>query len=199
MKIPHVGHSVASASGYMFAMRVLVILVLSLVTAWAEQATGRSWPIPGIQLALVVPAEWTGVRDHAGSALVLRSGLPAGKSGEGAERARGIIAVALQSVKDEGPLAFAVRCRRDLERTAAGLTLGTASDLVLGGRSWTKQPYRLQVGQFTFAQVSYATVIDGTGICITCSCSDDGFAQWQSAFDAAIASLGRSRLTIDLK
>jgi hypothetical protein len=197
--LAHVGHSVASPSSYTLPMRFAVLLLLSLVTAWAEDASARTWPIPGTQLAVIVPVEWTGVRDHAGSALVLRSGLPAGKSGEMGERARGIIAVALQQVKDEGPLAFAVRCRRDLERTAAGLTLGAAGDLVLGGRSWTKQPYRMQVGQFTFAQVSYATVIDGTGICVTCSCIDDGFASWQAAFDAAIASLGRSRLTIDLK
>lgn len=197
--LAQVAHSVAPLSDYMFSMRVAVMLLLSMVTAWAEDAGARSWSIPGTQLALIVPAEWTGVRDHAGSVLVLRSGLPVGKSGESGERARGIIAVALQPVKDEGPLAFAVRCRRDLERTAAGLTLGLAGDLVLGGRSWTKQPYRMKVGQFTFAQVSYATVIDGTGICVTCSCIDDGFVQWQAAFDAAFASLGRSRLTIDLK
>jgi len=180
-------------------MRMVVLMFVSLVAIWAEDVGTRSWPIPGTQLAMMVPSAWTGVRDHAGSVLVLRSGLPVGSNGDAAERARGIIAVALQAVKDEGPLAFAVRCRRDLERTAAGLTLGTAGDLVLGGRSWTKQPYRMQVGQFTFAQVSYATVIDGTGICVTCSCIDDGFAQWQTAFDAAIASLGRSRITIDLK
>src|SRR4029079_10845188 len=119
------------------------------------------------QLALVLPASWSVLPEHAGANLVLRGALPAGgRDAEERERARGMIAVALQGVKDEGPLAFAVRCRRDLERTAPGLQLGTAEDLVLGGRSWTRQPYRLQVGQFTFAQELYATVIDGTGICI---------------------------------
>ncbi|MBA3699559.1 MAG: hypothetical protein H0W78_12000 [Planctomycetes bacterium] len=180
-------------------MRVLLLLMLSLTAVWAEDAGTRSWPIPGTQLAVVVPTAWTAIREHAGSVLVVRSGLPAGRTGDEAERARGIIAVALQPVKDEGPLAFAVRCRLDLERTATGLQLGKAEDLVLGGRSWTKQPYRMQVGQFTFAQVLYATVIDGTGICITCSSTADGMATWQAEFDAAIASLGRSRLIIDLK
>lgn len=180
-------------------MRVAVVLLLSLIVAHAEDGGTRSWPIPGTQLALIVPTAWTALHEHAGSALVVRSGLPAGRTGEEAERARGIIAVALQRVKDEGPLAFAVRCRLDLERTATGLQLGKAEDLVLGGRSWTRQPYRMQVGQFTFAQVLHATVIDGTGICITCSCTADGMATWQDDFDAAISSLGRSRLTIDLK
>ena len=180
-------------------MRALVLSLLFALPVVAVDAEPRSWPIPATQLAITAPAAWTAVRDHAGSTLILRSGLPDGRKGDEAERARGIIAVALQNVKDEGPLAFAVRCRLDLERTATGLKLGTAEDLVLGGRSWRKQPYRMQVGQFTFAQVLYATVIDSTGICITCSSIEDGFAQWQAAFDAAIASLGRSRLTIDLK
>src|SRR5688500_7365334 len=116
-------------------MRALLLLIISLGVLRAEDGT-RSWPIPGTQLAMVVPAAWTVVRDHAGSTLVLRSGLPEGRTGDEAERARGIIAVALQNVKDEGPLAFAVRCRLDLERTATGLKLGTGDDLVLGGRSW---------------------------------------------------------------
>lgn len=180
-------------------MRVVIVLLLALIVAHAEDAGTRSWPIPGTQLALVVPTAWTALREHAGSVLVVRSGLPAGRTGAEAERSRGIIAVALQSVKDEGPLAFAVRCRLDLERTTTGLQLGKAEDLVLGGRGWTKQPYQLQVGQFTFAQVLYATVIDGTGICITCSSTVDGMVAWQADFDAAITSLGRSRLTIDLK
>lgn len=180
-------------------MRALLLLFVAVVAVPAVDAAPRSWPIPGTQLAIQVPNDWTAVRDHAGAPLVLRSGLPAGKADDAGERARGIIAVATQPVKDEGPLAFAVRCRRDLERTATGLVLGAAEDLVLGGRGWTKQPYRMQVGQFTFAQVFYATVIDGVGICITCSSVDEGFTQWQGDFDAAIASLGRSRLTIDLK
>ncbi len=180
-------------------MRIVLLLLVVMNVVLAEEATPRSWPIPRTQLALIVPADWTTLPEHAGAALVLRSALPTAKTPEEAERARAVIAVALQPVKGEGPLAFAVRCRRDLERTASGLHLGAAEDLVLGGRSWTRQPYRLQVGQFTFAQVLYATVIDGTGICITCSCIAEGFASWQATFDAAMASLGRSRLTIDLK
>jgi hypothetical protein len=176
---------------------VLLLTVLATVTA-AEQST-RSWPIAGTQLALTVPAEWTAVRNHAGSALVLRSALPAAIEAQAGERGRAIIAVVLQAVKDEGPLAFAVRCRRDLERTATGLVLGRPEDQVFGGRGWSRQPYRMQVGQFTFAQELYATVIDGTGICVTCSSDAATFDDWQAAFAAAIGSLGRSRLTIDLK
>ena len=180
-------------------MRVVIVLLLSLIVAQAEDAVTRSWPIPGTQLAMAVPAVWTAVSEHAGSAIVLRSGMPAGKSGDAAERARGIIAVAVQAVKDEQPLAFFVRCRSDLERTATGLELGTMEEKMLGGRTWRKLPYRLQVGQFTFAQVLYTTVIDGTGICITCSSTAENMATWQADFAAAIDSLGRSRLTIDLK
>ena len=179
-------------------MRVVLLSVLmTMVVAVAEDAP-RTWPITGTTLAIAVPASWSAVTDHGGAQLVLRSALPA-KADDAVRREQGIIAVAVQAVKDEGPVAFAVRCRRDLERTATGLLLSPAEDLVLGGRGWTKQAYRMQVGQFEFTQVLYATVIDGQGICITCSCITSGFARWQATFDAAINSLGRSRLSLDLK
>jgi hypothetical protein len=180
-------------------MRVLVLLLLCWIVAEAVDGEARSWPIPRTQLAIAVPGTWTAQPDHAGAVLVLRSGLPTTLTGDAAERGRGIIAIAVQPVKDEQPFAFAVRCRTDLERTATGLHLGTQEEKLLGGHKWIKQPYRMQVGQFTFAQVLYATALNGTGICVTCSSSDEAFAQWQAAFDAAIETLGRSRLTIDLK
>lgn len=178
-------------------MRVLVLILLTLTCVMAEEAT-RSWPIPGTTLAIAVPGSWTATTEHGGAALVLRSALPP-KADETTAREQGIIAVSVQPVKDEGPVAFAVRCRRDLERTAPGLQVAPSEDLVLGGHGWTKQPYRMQVGQFEFAQVLYATVINGNGICITCSCTTTGFPRWQAVFDAAITSLGRSRLSLDLK
>ncbi len=179
-------------------MRVLLLMICSLIAVWAEDAM-RSVPIPGTQLAIVVPATWITVSDQPGAVLVLRSPAPAVDAGDVAERARGIIAVALQPVKDEQPFAFFMRCRRDLERTVTGLQLDTPESIGLGGHSWTKLPYRMQVGQFTFSQVLHATVIAGTGICVTCSSSVEGMATWKGDFEAAIKSLGRSRVTIELK
>lgn len=180
-------------------MRAFVLSLMCVIAVHAVDGDARSWPIPRTQLAIIAPAAWTAQQDHAGAVLVLRSGLPTTITGDAAERGRGIIAIALQQVKDEPPFAFAVRCRTDLERTATGLKLGVQEPLELGGQQWTKQPYRMQVGQFTFAQELYATVIGGVGICVTCSSSAEAFDQWRPVFDAAITSLGRSRLTIDLK
>jgi hypothetical protein len=188
----------AHGAGNVRTMRILLLLIV-LLSAAGEEAGERTWAIPGTTLALSTPHDWVVVRDHAAAVLVLRSPPPPGMAGEAGERARGIIAVAVQPVQGEGPLAFAVRCRNDLERTATGLVLGKAENLVLGGRSWTRQPYTLQVGQFTFAQDLYATVIDDLGICITCSTIAEERARWQAAFAAASAGLGRSRLIMDLK
>lgn len=167
-------------------MRALVLSLMCVIAVAAADGDARTWPIPRTQLAIIAPATWTAQQDHAGAVLVLRSGLPTALTGDAAERGRGIIAIALQPVKDEPPFAFAVRCRTDLERTATGLQLGTQEPLELGGQKWTKQPYRMQVGQFTFAQELYATVIGGVGICVTCSSSDEAFAEWRGAFDAKI-------------
>lgn len=187
----------ARRSSTVTTMRVLLLLLISCSLVIAEEAT-RSFPIPGTTLAIALPGSWTATTDHGGAALVLRSALPP-KPDETTVREQGIIAVTVQPVKSEGPVAFAVRCRRDLERTAPGLQVTPAVDLVLGGQGWTKQPYRMQVGQFEFSQVLYTTVINDTGICITCSSTTTGFPKWQAVFDAAITSLGRSRLSLDLK
>ena len=123
--------------------------------------------------------------------------MPSDRSGDLAERERGVVSVAVQSVKNEGPLAFSVRCRRDLERTVMGLVLDKSEDLVLGGRSWTKQAYVMKVGQFSFRQELFTTVIDGHGVCLTCSSEASSFLRWQNEFSIIINSLGRSRLQLE--
>lgn len=178
-------------------MRALLLFVLSVSFLLGEDLAPKTWPIPDTQLGLTAPGNWTMHDKHAGAVLVLRSPLPADLKGDEAERARGIIAVAVQNVKDDTPKTFADRCRLDLERTASGLVLDKNQELIFGGRTWTKQSYRMQVGQFTFTQELYTNVINSVGICVTCSCTADGYRQWQAAFDAVLASLGRSRLKIE--
>ena len=178
-------------------MRALLLFLLSVNFLLGEDLAPKTWPIPNTQLGLAAPGNWTMQKDHAGAVLVLRSPLPADRKGDDAERARGIIAVAVQNVKDDTPKTFADRCRLDLERTASGLVLDKNQELIFGGRTWTKQSYRMQVGLFTFTQELYTNVINGVGICVTCSCTADGYRQWQAAFDAVLASLGRSRLKIE--
>ena len=178
-------------------MRVLLLFVLSINFLLGEDLPLRTWPIPNTSLGLTAPGNWTTHQDHAGAVLVLRSPLPADLKGDEAERARGIIAVAVQNVKDDTPKTFADRCRLDLERTASGLHLDKNQEFIYGGRTWTKQPYRMQVGQFTFTQELYTNVINGVGICVTCSSTAESYRQWQAAFDAVLSSLGRSRLKIE--
>jgi hypothetical protein len=179
-------------------MRVLLLIWCSWSLMLAQEEATRLWSLPGSTLSIALPISWTGVADHAGAELVVRSALPA-NADETMARERGIIAVAVQSLTDEGPMAFTSRCRRDLERTVPGLQLSPAVNVVLGGQEWVKHPYRMQVGQYEFSQVLYTTVIKNTGICLTCSSTAAGFPKWQTVFDAAIASLGRSRLSLDLK
>jgi hypothetical protein len=69
--------------------------------------------------------------------------------------------------------------------------------LVLGGLKLKNKNYRMQVGQFTFTQELYTNVINGVGICVTCSSTAESYRQWQTAFDDVLASLGRSRLKIE--
>ena len=178
-------------------MRALLLFVISVSFLLGEDLAPKTWPIPNTQLGLAAPGNWTMHEKHAGAILVLRSPLPAELKGDEAERARGIIAVAVQNVKDDTPKTFADRCRLDLERTASGLHFEKNQELVLGGRTWTKQLYRMQVGQFTFTQELYTNVINGVGICVTCSSTVESYRQWQTAFDDVLTSLGRSRLKIE--
>lgn len=178
------------------AVMVVTVLLISKPTLCAADAPSLN-PIPPTQLALEVPSTWTVEKNQAGTVLIARSFLPIGFSGDAAERARGVVSVVVQSVNNEGPLAFAVRCRRDLERTIMGLVLDKSEEIELGSRKWVKQPYKMHVGQFTFQQVLYATVIDGQAVCITCSSESTNFTQWDSAFSEMLKSLARSRLQID--
>ncbi len=158
-----------------------------------------SFALSPTPLALSTPTTWTAERNQVGTTIIVRSALPSDRSGDAAERERGVVSVAVQSVKNEGPLAFSVRCRRDLERTVMGFVLEKSEDFVLGGRSWTKQPYVMQVGQFTFRQELFTTVVDGHGICVTCSSESSSFLRWKNDFAIIINSLGRSRLQLETR
>jgi hypothetical protein len=174
------------------------VLLLLFVVGSAFGADGTvSFPIAPTPLAISTPTTWTAERNQVGTVLIVRSPVPSDRSGDQAERERGVVSVAVQTVKNEGPLAFSVRCRRDLERTVMGLVLEKSEDLVLGGRSWTKQAYTMQVGQFTFRQELFTTVIDGQGVCLTCSSEALSFSRWQNEFAIITNSLGRSRLQLD--
>jgi hypothetical protein len=159
--------------------------------------------IPHTSLVIHVPAQWQVDKTVKGALFVLRSPMPATLVGDAGERARGSVAVVTQSVtqpgqngQSEGPIAFAVRCRCDLERTATGLVLDSARERKFAGQTWTEQPYRMQVGQFIFRQIMLTAVINGQGICLTLSSEDAHFAQHTAAFEAIIASLSRSSLRI---
>ena len=116
---------------------------------------------------------------------------------EQAERERGTLAVTVQPLTvPETTAVFAAHCRTDLERFATGLVIEEQADTVIGARTWVRLRYQLEVGQFTFKQELLATVIDGQGICVTCSCVASAFAQWRADFDALTAGLGHSSIEI---
>jgi hypothetical protein len=179
---------------HFFALSLLFIVV----TISGADAT-TLFQITPTPLAISVPTSWTAERNQAGTLLIVRSPFPTDRAGDIAERERGVVSVVVQDINNEGRLAFSDRCRRDLERTVMGLVLEKSEDFVLGGRSWIKQPYQMQVGQFTFRQELFTTVIDGHGVCLTCSSQAHSFQGWQNNFATMIQSLGRSRLKLDAK
>jgi hypothetical protein len=177
--------------------RLILLLIGLSTTTWLSAA---SEIIPRTPLVVQVPARWQVDKANNGALFTLRSPLSTDLTGDAAERARGVIALVTQDLttanQSEGPLAFAVRCRRDIERTAMGLVLEPARERKLAGHTWTEQPYRMQVGQFIFRQVMLTSVINAQGICLTMSCEETHFAKHTAAFDAVIASLSRSSLRI---
>jgi hypothetical protein len=178
-------------------MRMLLLL---LVGAWlsAEEPSTRSYPIPGTGLAVAAPVTWNPARNRGGAALVLRGPAPATATDPAqGERERGTLAVTVQALPvPETTAIFAAHCRTDLERFATGLVVEEQADTVIGARTWVRLRYRMEVGQFTFLQELLATVIDGQGVCVTCSCVASAFAQWRPDFAALVASLGHSSLEI---
>jgi hypothetical protein len=178
----------------LLVMGWLCMSCLAMVTA-AEETVLHS--IAATPLAITLPTTWQVEQNQLGTVLVARSPLPITLTGEEAERGRGVISVVVQAVKNEGPFAFSMRCRRDLERTVMGLILEKSADVVLGGRNWTKQAYQLQVGQFTFRQELFTTVVDDHGVCLTCSSEASAYNVWSEPFALVIKSLAQSRLQID--
>lgn len=182
-------------------MRVTVLMLfaaLCAATLTGAEAT-RSYELGAGGLAIQAPTTWAPVRGQGGAALVLRGPAPA-DPGAAAERSRPVITVALRpglaAVDGE---AFARQCRDDLAGLLAGFVLVSEGAVELGGRRWLVLRYRFAVGHLTWEQALRTTVIDGTGICVTCSCAADAIARWEVEFDAAIASLGRSRPTLDAR
>jgi hypothetical protein len=150
-------------------------------------------------MALSAPADWSATHDLDGAQLVLRSPPPAAINGaEERERARAAVSVVVQELRSpESPESFARRCRADLERLGTAVEVSGQEPVTLGGRIWTRLGYRFQVGRFRWQQELYATTIDGTGFCVTCSCIDGEFTRWQAAFAAVLGSLEHSRPTLE--
>ncbi len=167
--------------------------------AAAPPAAPRIFAVGTTGMALSAPPDWTAIRDSDGAQLVLRAPPPTAVADPG-ERARACaaVSVAVQELRAaESPEAFARRCRADLEHLLTALTVTGQEPVTLGGRIWTRISYHFQFGKFTWQQELYATAIDGTGYCVTCSCSASEYARWQAAFAAVLASLERSRPALD--
>jgi hypothetical protein len=165
----------------------------------AEGDGARTYAVGTSGMALSAPADWTATRDLDGAQLVLRAPPPPAVAGsEERERARAAVSVVVQELRSpESPETFARRCRADLERLGTGVEVTGQEPVTLGGRIWTRVSYHFQVGRFCWQQELYATSIDGSGFCVTCSCIDREFARWQASFAAVLASLEHSRPTLE--
>lgn len=186
---------------YGSAMRTVVLMLFAAlcVTTLAAADATRSYELGAGGLVIQAPATWAPVRGQGGAALVLR-GPATVDLGAAAERSRPVITVALRAglTAAEGDV-FARQCRDDLAGLLASFVLVSEGTVELGGRRWSVLRYRFAVGHLTWEQVARTTVIEGTGVCVTCSCAADAIARWEVEFDAAIASLGRSRPTLDAR
>lgn len=180
----------------MRAAGLMLFALMFAATLAAGDAT-RSYELGAGGLAIQAPTTWAPVRGQGGAALVVRGPAPA-DLGAAAERSRPVITVALRPglVSVDGD-AFARQCRDDLAGLLASFAPVSEGSVELGGRRWMVLRYRFAVGHLSWEQVLRTTVVDGTGVCVTCSCVADAIARWEVEFDAAIASLGRSRPTLD--
>lgn len=180
-------------------MRFTVLLLLAIVAAAPAAAEGvRGYELGAGGLVIQAPVSWAPVRGQGGAALVLRGPAPV-ELGPAAERSRAVVSVALRPEVAVDGDAFARQCRDDLAGMLAEFAPVGEGTVVLGGRRWKVLRYRFAVGHLTWMQVLRTTVVDGTGVCVTCSCVAEAFARWEVEFDAAIASLGRSRPTLDAR
>lgn len=180
-------------------MRAAVLLLLAVIIAAPAAEGVRGYELIAGGLVIQAPASWAPVRGQGGAALVLRGPAPA-ELGAAAERSRAVISVALRpaAMTADGD-AFARQCRDDLAGLLADFVPVSEGAVELGGRRWNVLRYRFAVGHLTWIQVLRTTVVEGTGVCVTCSCAAEAFARWEVEFDAAIASLGRSRPTLDAR
>lgn len=180
-------------------MRSVVLLLIACAAVISAGEATRGYELGAGGLAIHAPTTWAPVRGQGGAALVVRGPAPA-DLGTAAERSRPVITVALHpglgSVDGD---AFARQCREDLAGLLASFAPVSEGSVELGGRRWMVLRYRFAVGHLTWEQVLRTTVVDGTGVCVTCSCAADAIARWEVEFDAAITSLGRSRPTLDAR
>lgn len=178
-------------------MRSVVLFLLVAALAGVEGV--RSFELGAGGLALQAPTTWAPVRGQGGAALVLRGPAPA-DLGPAAERSRPVVTVALHpGLVGAAVDGFARQCREDLAGMLARFDVVSEGTVELGGRRWSVLRYRFTVGHLTWEQVLRTTVVDGTGVCVTCSCAADAFARHEVEFDAVIVSLGRSRPTLDAR
>jgi hypothetical protein len=197
-----------SADGTLRRVRLLVgfLVAVCAASAMGGDAPGDAWrphPLGASGLVLTAPATWNEQRDPEGALLVLRSPLTSGVQegdADARERARGAVSVAVQPVTgSESTGTFMARCRRDLERFGTEVEFTAQDEVPLGGQVWARLDYTFKFGRFTMRQELYATVVNGSGCCVVFSSEQSGFANWQGDFAAIVATLGRSRPTLELK
>lgn len=174
--------------------RWLPLLMLASVVSAQDHAV----PVPGTELTITAPAEWTVAKAVDGATLILRGATPADADLDDAGRERGRPSLAVSVVplpSDATPAGMALDALQDLE------TLLTHFDPILdreyvqqiGGRSWYCRHYTFQIGQLEFEQELSITAAGKNVLFVTASCDRAHYAANRPAIDAMIGSMGGSR------
>ncbi len=164
-------------------LRLFAVTCLLAVLAGAE---GTVHALPA-GLRLTLPADWVVDAPTPGSALIVHSPTIAG-----ADAGIAVVAVAaeLRTVGDAATvLAEGVALLR--EQAQAFEVVEPVIAVAIEGLTCARTRYRFATGELRWEQLSIATVVDGTAVCVTCSASADEIARWLPSFESALSSLAR--------
>ncbi|MBA2482323.1 MAG: hypothetical protein H0V44_16795 [Planctomycetes bacterium] len=177
------------------------ILVLVLVVLSSVIAEDQNLPIPGTDLVVIAPAEWTISRGVPGAEFVLR-GPPvddAALDADALSRSRPTVAVTVTPLAASDTQAgFAYRCYKDLDRLLTGFhPFDFDFAYTVAGRKWQRVPYHFHTGQLEWQQELYVTASGSMAICLTFGCDRDHYQAHQRQFDRIVALMSGSTPDIE--
>jgi hypothetical protein len=171
-------------------LRALVLLALvAMATAEVQYRTNE---IPNSTLTVTTPDDWTATKNLGGAALILRSPVSADISSAEKARTQASVAVAIETLDATvTPEQYAKQCTTTLQRLFPGFTVLDENAETLNGRQWWRVHYQFRTGQLAWEQVMLVSTNDKSAWCVTYSCAQASWPQWQELFDNLSKRLGR--------